>query len=53
MPSAHVCEDPRLRKAIGWALRQHALTEPAWVVEFVDRHTQRLAGQGRLSRAFG
>ena len=25
-----------LRKAIGWALRQHARTDPAWVRDFVD-----------------
>jgi 3-methyladenine DNA glycosylase AlkD len=27
-----------LRKAIGWALRQHAKTDPAWVRAFVDSH---------------
>ncbi|MER7116706.1 DNA alkylation repair protein [Saccharomonospora azurea] len=27
-----------LRKAIGWALRQYARTDPAWVVAFVDDH---------------
>jgi 3-methyladenine DNA glycosylase AlkD len=27
-----------LRKGIGWALRQHARTDPLWVREFVDAH---------------
>lgn len=27
-----------LRKGIGWALRQHARTDPGWVREFVARH---------------
>lgn len=27
-----------LRKAIGWALRQHARTDPTWVRRFVDAH---------------
>lgn len=27
-----------LRKAIGWALRQHARTDPGWVRGFVDGH---------------
>ena len=27
-----------LRKAIGWALRQHAHTDPAWVTEFLTTH---------------
>lgn len=27
-----------LRKGIGWALRQHARTDPAWVREFVAAH---------------
>jgi 3-methyladenine DNA glycosylase AlkD len=27
-----------LRKAIGWALRQHARTDPDWVRAFVDEH---------------
>jgi 3-methyladenine DNA glycosylase AlkD len=29
-----------LRKGIGWALRQHARTDPLWVREFVDRHPE-------------
>jgi 3-methyladenine DNA glycosylase AlkD len=36
-----------VRKAIGWALRQHARTDPVWVVEFVDRHTHRISGLSR------
>ena len=27
-----------LRKAIGWALRQHARIDPSWVVAFVEAH---------------
>jgi 3-methyladenine DNA glycosylase AlkD len=27
-----------LRKGIGWALRQYARTDPAWVLAFVDAH---------------
>ncbi|TDD86010.1 DNA alkylation repair protein [Saccharopolyspora karakumensis] len=27
-----------LRKAIGWALREHAKTDPGWVREFVEHH---------------
>ncbi len=33
-----------MRKAIGWALRQYARTDPASVVEFVDRHHDDLSG---------
>lgn len=36
-----------VRKAIGWALRQHARTDPAWVRAFVDAHGQRLSGLSR------
>ena len=36
-----------VRKAIGWALRQYARTDPGWVVEFVDRHTHRISGLSR------
>ena len=32
-----------LRKAIGWALRQHARTDPAWVIAFVRRNAARLS----------
>jgi len=33
-----------IRKAIGWALRQYARTDPLWVRAFVDRHGDRLSG---------
>jgi 3-methyladenine DNA glycosylase AlkD len=33
-----------LRKAIGWALRQHARTDPDWVRAFVAAHDDRLSG---------
>ncbi len=36
-----------VRKAIGWALRQYARTDPGWVVELVDRHTHRISGLSR------
>ena len=36
-----------IRKAIGWALRQYARTDPVWVQAFVDRHTHRLSGLSR------
>ena len=36
-----------IRKAIGWALRQYARTDPVWVQTFVDRHTHRLSGLSR------
>lgn len=32
-----------LRKAIGWALRQHARVDPGWVRAFVDGHADRLS----------
>jgi 3-methyladenine DNA glycosylase AlkD len=32
-----------LRKAIGWALRQYARTDPAWVVAYVRAHAERLS----------
>lgn len=31
------------RKAIGWALRQYARTDPAWVRRFVEAHAERLS----------
>jgi 3-methyladenine DNA glycosylase AlkD len=33
-------DDPEffVRKAIGWALRQHARVDPAWVRDFVEEH---------------
>lgn len=33
-----------LRKAIGWALRHHARTDPVWVAAYVQRHETRLSG---------
>lgn len=33
-----------LRKAIGWALREYAKTDPDEVLAFVDRHEDRLSG---------
>ena len=36
-----------VRKAVGWALREYARTDPAWVVEFVDRRSTRLSGLSR------
>jgi 3-methyladenine DNA glycosylase AlkD len=36
-----------VRKAVGWALRQHARTDPDWVVRFVDQHQNRLSGLSR------
>src|SRR5690349_1452428 len=36
-----------LRKAIGWALRQHARTDPDWVRAFVALHDDRLSGLSR------
>ena len=36
-----------IRKALGWALRQHARTDPAWVRTFVSTHAGRLSGLSR------
>ena len=36
-----------IRKAIGWALREHAKTDEAWVVGFVADHADRLSGLSR------
>ena len=33
-----------IRKAIGWALRDYARTDPAWVTEFLSRHHGSLSG---------
>ena len=33
-----------IRKAIGWALRDHARTDPAWVRAFVDEHRDEMSG---------
>lgn len=42
-------DDPSfwLRKAIGWALRQHARTAPSWVQAYVDDLGDRLSGLSR------
>lgn len=34
-------------KAVGWAVRQHAWTEPDWVRRFVADHDDRLSGLTR------
>ena len=36
-----------LRKAIGWALRQYAWTDPAEVRRYVERNAQRMSGLSR------
>jgi len=36
-----------LRKAIGWALRQYARTDPDWVLAEVARHGDRMSGLSR------
>ena len=36
-----------IRKAVGWALRQHARVDPGWVVAFVAAHEDRLSGLSR------
>jgi 3-methyladenine DNA glycosylase AlkD len=36
-----------LRKAIGWALRQHARIDPDWVSAFVAAHDDRISGLSR------
>lgn len=36
-----------VRKAIGWALRQYARTDPAWVRDFVDAHEGALSPLSR------
>ena len=33
-----------IRKAIGWALREYAKTDPAWVLGFVGTHEDELSG---------
>ena len=33
-----------VRKAIGWALRDHARTDPRWVLDFVEAHRSGLSG---------
>jgi 3-methyladenine DNA glycosylase AlkD len=36
-----------IRKAIGWALRQYARTDPGWVREFVAAHERAMSGLSR------
>ena len=36
-----------LRKAVGWALRQHARVDPDWVRSYVDTRADRLSGLSR------
>lgn len=36
-----------IRKALGWALREHAKTDAAWVLDFVGTHAARLSGLSR------
>jgi 3-methyladenine DNA glycosylase AlkD len=36
-----------IRKAVGWALRDHARTDPEWVRAFVAAHEGRLSGLSR------
>jgi len=36
-----------IRKAVGWALRQHARTDPAWVITYVAGREPRLSGLSR------
>ena len=33
-----------IRKAIGWALREYAKTDPVWVRSYVDEHTRTMSG---------
>jgi 3-methyladenine DNA glycosylase AlkD len=36
-----------IRKAVGWALREYAKTDPGWVLAFVDEHDAELSGLTR------
>ncbi len=36
-----------IRKALGWALREYAKTDPAWVLAFVEAHADELSGLTR------
>jgi 3-methyladenine DNA glycosylase AlkD len=38
-----VTQDFFIRKAVGWALRQHARTDPGWVRAFVSTNRERLS----------
>lgn len=32
-----------INKAIGWALRDYSKTNPEWVIEFIDKHREKLS----------
>lgn len=36
-----------IRKAVGWALREYARTDPDWVLAYVDAHAGELSGLSR------
>ncbi len=36
-----------VRKAVGWALRQYARTDPDWVLDFVDQHAAAISPLSR------
>ena len=36
-----------IRKALGWALREHARTDPAWVRDYLRTRADRLSGLSR------
>jgi 3-methyladenine DNA glycosylase AlkD len=36
-----------IRKAVGWALREYAKTDPAWVASFVDAHAGEMSALAR------
>lgn len=40
-----------IRKAIGWALREHAKTDAEWVRDFLTRHDANLSGLSRREAA--
>ena len=40
-----------IRKGIGWALRDHARSDPEWVVAFVDAHHDQLSGLSGARRS--
>lgn len=46
--AAHLSEqDFFIRKAIGWALREYAKTNPAWALDFVARHDHEISALSR------
>lgn len=36
-----------IRKAVGWALREYAKTDPGWVLSFVEHHSEQMSGLSR------